>query len=709
MSSLRLKKLAIRGFRSIREGEITFPDSGAVLIDGKNLDTGGSSGSGKSSVLMAVAYAFGYCDLPATQLQAWGDNAPDLSVTVEFETDQGPAILTRGSKLILQVNGTTIKGSASAVETKLRELTGLSVDMLSALTYRAQKSPGLFINKTDSEKKEFLSSLLGLEKYEEAVETAQENVKRLQIQDQTNSALASRLTDAVNARIKFEKENPILPPVLSGEQASIDQVKNYLNTVALPNLKKVQNAIKASNTTHDLARKAIDVLHDPLISAAQSALADAEVRQPTSTPDPKTVDLLKQAQERLARLQAEEGNRRQALVAEAALIRDQWKKAEAAPVAHYRDLVAKIESQMAHLEKNICFECGQTRLDAVKRLGELKVERGDALAGLIESEELQKEAKALDAQYKALPMFAPNPNVDKMAKIVNKLQSDLAQAILQEKSDISNVVIMAKVDLDKAISAKKLAIADHTARRLEDEAVLNKALVHDQAEVDKLHAEIRRLQEVIANHGKALDDWDRTMKARAADKAQLLGDLNTAVGLAKKVEDEIKAEWDFIKLVGREGFLGAIFDEVLAEISEETNKILGQLPNAAHVSVRFSSDTVTQKGNSKRTIVPVISINGHEAPLKSGCSGGMVTSVELAVDLAVANVVSRRTGKMPGWLILDESFEGLDLKTKESCMELLKRYAEDKLVLVVDHATEFQESFNHFIHVQYSAGVSTIK
>jgi DNA repair exonuclease SbcCD ATPase subunit len=152
------------------------------------------------------------------------------------------------------------------------------------------------------------------------------------------------------------------------------------------------------------------------------------------------------------------------------------------------------------------------------------------------------------------------------------------------------------------------------------------------------------------------------------------------------------------------GFLGAIFDEVLQEISSETNTVLGALQNTRHVTLNFRSETLTAKGTVKREIKPTVTISGYEAPIKSGCSGGMYLSVEQAVDLAIATVVTRRTGAIPGWLVLDECFGDQDLRTKESCMEVLKQFAANRQVLVVDHATEFKESFNQFINIEYDHG-----
>jgi len=70
----------------------------------------------------------------------------------------------------------------------------------------------------------------------------------------------------------------------------------------------------------------------------------------------------------------------------------------------------------------------------------------------------------------------------------------------------------------------------------------------------------------------------------------------------------------------------------------------------------------------------------------------MLSAVYLATDLAIIDVVSRRLGVAPGWLVLDESFEGLGPVEKEAYLEVLNNYARNKLVLIIDHGTETKEA-----------------
>jgi DNA repair exonuclease SbcCD ATPase subunit len=147
--------------------------------------------------------------------------------------------------------------------------------------------------------------------------------------------------------------------------------------------------------------------------------------------------------------------------------------------------------------------------------------------------------------------------------------------------------------------------------------------------------------------------------------------------------------------LGKDGFLGVIFTEVLQQISDRANKYLSLLPNTSHVSVTFE----TENAKGKKTISPVFWVDGHATTRASGLSGGMGASADLAVDLGVIGVVEERLGKAPGWICLDETFNGMPKGTKEQAIEILKEYATNRLVVVIDHSTEIKESFDQTLTV----------
>jgi len=172
---LKLKKLEMTGFRSFTElTTIHFPESGAVLISGNNLSTGGSSGSGKSSVVEALAYVLGFCSTPATVLKS--RYSSKMSVVLTLTQGDNVYVIGRYPQLKISINGEKYKGSTTGAEEVLAGILKSPTALVKALTYREQRGTGQFINSTDSQKKEFLSKCLKLKEIEEAQDLLKEKL-----------------------------------------------------------------------------------------------------------------------------------------------------------------------------------------------------------------------------------------------------------------------------------------------------------------------------------------------------------------------------------------------------------------------------------------------------------------------------------------------------------------------------------------------------
>ena len=154
-----LLKIEIEGFRSFKDKAIIeFPESGAVLISGKYKNEEISSGSGKSSILMAIAYALGFGSLPATELKNWDSKA--ISVRLEIKNNNEIIEITRNPKLQVVISGETYAGTSA--QEKLDKILNVSSEFLKILTYRPQREPGSFLRAPDSEKKNLLREMLQL-------------------------------------------------------------------------------------------------------------------------------------------------------------------------------------------------------------------------------------------------------------------------------------------------------------------------------------------------------------------------------------------------------------------------------------------------------------------------------------------------------------------------------------------------------------------
>jgi DNA repair exonuclease SbcCD ATPase subunit len=165
---LIVKTIELEGFRSfLRNTVITFPESGAILIRGQYKGRAVSSGSGKSSILIAISYALGFSSVPATELKNWDAKAMKVALTLKDTATGTEWKIIRDPKLSIETpNGLVVAGADETLAQILRT----SPELASALTYREQREPGNFINRTDSGKKEFLTTLLRLGEIEKAVD-----------------------------------------------------------------------------------------------------------------------------------------------------------------------------------------------------------------------------------------------------------------------------------------------------------------------------------------------------------------------------------------------------------------------------------------------------------------------------------------------------------------------------------------------------------
>lgn len=644
---LKLKKLQFSGVRSfLAPTQIEFPQAGLFLIRGKNLDTGGSSGSGKSSILHVIQYGVDGCPISAKGLQCW-DSSDHFEIEYTFDADGKQVKLQKGKVQSIQVEGEKKATGADAVADKLKKLTGYDdFKVLRALSYREQKKQGFFLKQTDGERKEFLTRVLGLNKVEDEIDNTNKTVGIIE-----NSLFANQEY--------YEKIKADLDADTGYAYGEIDPT---------PHEKKIE-ALSVELQDREAAGKRLKAEYEG---------AKANPPQPDTTILDKELAALTQVKAFLARTKEVENGKRLAIENIRNQIQEEIRgvlvRLEAIKIA--KNDIVKLEKESDKLQASLCPYCGQKYVEAKKKYEEnaLKIAR----LCLIGADEPVMKAKnnellqLLDTEkYVQAPLLETLQEATiKQGQIVATEQARLAAAAREGLSELANQLALERVEYG----------------RVQDQ--LSAANAELQGVLRANTQELKFLNESIARRNQ-LEEKVVAAKQKVDADAVKVNELKDWLGCLK-------------------GYLGGIFDEILDEISHETNRILSKLANISHCRLTFVSEVETLKGKVNKKIVPIVSIGGHEAPYESGCSGGMITSLELAVDLALGKVIERRTGQAPGWLILDEVFEGYDLVTRETCLEILREYAQDRLVIIVDHASETKESFTNIIEVQFKGGFSTI-
>ena len=697
---MRLRSLELQAFRSFGGPErIDFPGRGMLLLDGVDSATGESSGSGKSSILEAVAFAVGYSQMPATELQCRHSKLP-MQVVLTLEVGGGEVVLARGAKNYYVAGGEKRTGAKEYAEFVQRTF-GMPPDLVRALTYRAQREVGKFVSMPDSEKKEFLGMCIPeLEAIERASEDARRAADAL-ASDMAGAAATVASLEAESARLVQLAPSAVPAPLgdlearrdnlhriwqaLDGGAVQTEEIARSkagaMDEALLATLKEIRNTIAPDLA--GVANARAEHLQTVVRLEADLARADAEGRAATARADADRRAVDEQIRGRRAGLEK--------------LL------AICAHRPHIAEAMEKVDRELADLAADTCPTCKRQWDNARAETDRLAAARADLEARVVMTAEARRRADhvaaeidALEQSRKCVDASAPAAAMENYARAAAALASERAR---ERDIDSADAKLSRRVEDGLQARRSELSVDVGAAAAAAQAARGAERAAHAELGVAALElgAAAKRNNEIgaeVARHGLAVGDAERrTALARQAADIML-----GRAAMERAVHSSL----------GRTGYMGSIFDEILAEISREATAIVSGMPNTRSVSVAFSSAQETKKGTTRRSIAPTVCKDGLTASLKS-LSGGQQTTVELAADLAIGAVVSRRTGRMPGWLALDEAFDGMGVPTKEICMDVLRRYAKDRLVIVVDHATEIKEAFDSQIVVDMVGGNSTIR
>jgi len=748
---LKLKKLSLKNIGRFTENqEIDFTALGSLIqVDAQNINTGASSGSGKSTIFNAISWTLGLDGLPTTILQSRLTDEP-IHCSLELDWNGKSVVVDRGKKLTISIDGIETKGASKITEEKLDEILGLPRNLFRPLIHKRQGEQGFFLNMTPAKMNEFLTDCLGLNDIRSKIEIVYAKSKIL---DQELGLAQLDLTgsqSALDATLEALESIGSPPAKPTADLSHIDALKeclaNYkkvlLDNRAAQNQEKISlERNKPQLEVADFDKKTLnEILEQENDLEGRIGMVKSDERDRQAQKNKDISDLKSALAQKLLELKHEfenkinkakmESNDRILLLSSALAIESDTVKIGKAS----RESAQKIMGQLKHLRSGICHVCEQTwitdasKLEESKLLEELNQHKANIMASGQASEKVDilklsiedakvelttrtaginkdysanqvELRKSIESQISVLTEEARYRISEEELSLIKKL-NDVRELLKQEQTKeceyLKNQTFKNQIALEEFLLEQK---------RLNDKHVIENTRIQD--EISKLEQEEYRATAELRTYSENLDRYNRqlfNLKAQEldhklkADKANAkTEEIAKKLGLSEEVKRCLKS------------YLSCSFDDALDSISSMATTILRAVPTMANATIRLEGVKETGSGALKEQINACLDNDGElNVPVKS-LSGGERSAVDLSIDLAVASFITERTNIGADFLLLDEIMNGFDTLGKENTLDMIKGISGDRKVLIVEHDPVAKEYILDRITVVRDGETSFIK
>jgi len=707
--------------RFVDEQIVEFTTLGSfVQVEGKNANTGGSSGTGKTTFLRMVEYNLGLNDLPVSILQSRFTKDP-FSTFGEYDWDGTPVTIERGkSKFSITVGDQVTTGSSKITEEKLDEIIGMPRDLFRKILHKRQGEGGFFLDMGPSDVHKFLTSCLKLE---------EEQKKILKLDE----ILKARSTQEVQVKSEVESNR-------TGLEAS----KNALNSLGeAPKPSFNADYIETLKLAHTVAYD----LYSASKSEYESEKAELEKSRPTVSVSPfdrsaieNSEAILKEITKKANALEAAELSRQSEVKSQISAIQLEISNLQKIEQSRQSDALSKVAANRLEANKasNIANQGDQAK-EAAKRLAVELNKIRTAICPTCEQGWLTDSIKVKEAEMlKTLDGYRKTVLAASEAlKIVAKLNEDHAALILETspKALPEIDVLNAKIS-DLRVDSGPRAIPEVQELRNQYSSENKQLEFFRQQEKEHQNKENIKNQDILVEFAKKQSALGHKHEAKVKSLWDLerksLSDHEMALVKQKSFEAEFKRYTDSLSKIHTQisnyesivtqkssnlvsiqeeieileeskkaikSHLSCSFDDALESIGDKATRLIRRIPNMANATIQFEGLKETGTGKIKEEVTCLVSMDGEVGvPLKS-LSGGERSSCDMCVDLSIIKFIEETTNNGIGIYVIDEGFNGLDTTCIQDALEMLREYSVDKKLFLVEHNPIVSESIENRILV----------
>lgn len=725
---LKLKSLKFKNIgRFVEPQEISFEKLGnLVQVDAQNNLTGGSSGSGKSTIFNALDWILGLSDLSTTVLQS-RLTKEGLSVEVALDWDGREVLIHRAKKLSVTIDGVETVGSSKLFEEKIDEILGMPRSLFRQILHKRQGDQGFFLSQTPAQMNTFLTDCLNLGQIRskiDLIELKAKDLVTLKVESQSSLQASQAALEANKRALEAIGEQPatdINETLIEGWKDQYDACKAKL--AELQSAHKVEKLDLDKNKPELVSipfdRANLDTIEKEIKAIDTEISFELNEEKNRQAEVIKTITALKlETSNKIAVLKLEHNNKLsefKATVVNLSNIISTGKKSKEDAI----ELAAKIKTQ----REGICHTCERdgwitekAKLEEQRLLNQLIEHKENIEGAVIAAEELEVQKAAItllanvlnddiaklnsnvDAQVTLLTEEAkPKEVSDKVISLNVKFQ-ELCETKLSEQTKEKQHLVEQNSNNNQIMSiffTNQKALA---TKHQEELQAINKGLEESRSQYERLLSEFKNHEINLANYNRVLKnlmDGQNDMTLKIEQMTLKVANATEKLELAEEAKRCLKS------------YLSCSFDDALDSISESATRILRAVPTMANATVRLVGQKETGTGAVKDQVNALLDNDGEiDINIKS-LSGGERSALDLSIDLAVCEMIQDRANKGIDIMILDEPFSGLDSIGIEHALEILKTL--NKRILIVEHNNIAKEMVNERITVVRDGETSYIK
>lgn len=663
---LNLKKLRFRGIgRFVEEQIIYFDKLGSLIqVDATNNNTGGSSGSGKSTIFKALDFLFGLNTIPNTILQSRLTDE-HMFVEGEFDLDNLPLIISRGKKLKIDYNGEVTTGSAKLSEEKLDQIISIPRNLFRPMLHKTQGERGFFLSFTPKETNDFLTDCLGFGNFKKHIIDLDVKIVEL-----------SKKTTSINMTLENNK-------------SALKAIKSATEALGLPPVKEIsQETVVALKQKMEASNRHLNEIN----AKQKKEIEELELTKPKITRYTFDYSIRKSLENELNTVKKEinqlhilEKDRQANISRELSEIKT--KQVEFKQISKQgeeaKEKAAKIALEIKKLRENICFTCEQRwltdtvknkeieLLESIKKVKEI-ILAGHAATTLLDT--INSEINTLTLQSKPQIPHGVETLIEKEKQLTKFIEEDKQK----ETNGNESYFWSNKAEQDTFDDKYQKIKNDH-------DIILKQAYGQSQLDsktFDSAIAKMKFYEEARIRYENSINNLKNQEKdySEQIDKiCKELLEYNKNLSTMEEFKRAIK------------NYLSCSFDDALEDISNVSTKLVRGVPNMSNATIHLSGIRETKEGKLKEEVNTILHLDGDENIDIRSLSGGERASIDLAIDLSVIDLIETKTNKGINIYILDEPFNSLDTISIEMALEVLKNCHINKKLIIVDHNPEVKQ------------------